>query len=718
MAIQPLYKKYGVNADPGMALVAGQQAVGNSFKDALNSVGDLLKTQEQKYVDENTLNMQAYLKENIKAGGLGADPTDQTAIKQRFGNLINMDQINSTVSEERKLLETEAMNSAGKVGSQVLADTGDQVKARQAFTQAITDLGGSEKFKNASTEAWSNMKETIFTDIQTEKVQRQNTSLNDIQMSLAENGAGDANAKIELALQNEDPKDRAALRQNWRGAVENMAGVTKEQSARNLSYLDQQNKMDAIKGQELGEVTERLSSERAALQKNYIPEAAQNQLAANTKGFGQSMLTAVDEELGWFNSGDVANIKAMRKKLTDDGVPDPEAELIMTHVFGLVYDGGSWHGNNLSPDDITQAEVETDRLSKIYKNKSSLDSQITDAANAESRFRLQSQLDLATLQSNLTKASRNKNVMHDPSGSAGVWNKRLAKLQGNIPPQNGETNVNTSTNANHVGGYDIEVYATDPDHENKVRAIYDDLPTMDTSENVNSYIKSTSADSPITGDMVMSTAEKYDVDPKMLISMMKQDSSLGTAGKGVRTLNPGNVGNDDAGKEVTFNSWDEGVDAVGEWLSKHKVAPQKKENDPNVAAIRDATLKRMENNRKRVQQDANNNLTNLHKKTEANIPIPTDPTTGFKTKLTRSQDKPIDFVEEVGKFGDLFKSKNKKYSTKSQKDIADSLAKRIKDLSTAEQNKFIKDNKADGRMPSMVEKFLREKLKLSKVTEE
>lgn len=128
----------------------------------------------------------------------------------------------------------------------------------------------------------------------------------------------------------------------------------------------------------------------------------------------------------------------------------------------------------------------------------------------------------------------------------------------------------TNNNFGNVAGYDITSYATDPQHEIKVQSIYDTLGTVEDAATADAAIKSRVPNSPVTGAMVSDAASRYGVDPKLMIAIMMQDSSLGTAGKGARTKNPGNVGNDDAGNEVTYNTWEEGVDAVAKWLSKHK----------------------------------------------------------------------------------------------------------------------------------------------------
>ncbi|MFT5352320.1 MAG: hypothetical protein ACI9GH_000167 [Candidatus Paceibacteria bacterium] len=118
--------------------------------------------------------------------------------------------------------------------------------------------------------------------------------------------------------------------------------------------------------------------------------------------------------------------------------------------------------------------------------------------------------------------------------------------------------------------YDITIYATDPKHEIKVMNILSKMGVMDTVEKINDYIKGRYRSSPVTGEMVMSAAKSYEVDTRMIMAMIEQDSSFGTAGLAVRTLNPGNVGNDDDGNIRTYGSWQEGVTAVAEWLNRHR----------------------------------------------------------------------------------------------------------------------------------------------------
>src|SRR3990167_403777 len=121
-----------------------------------------------------------------------------------------------------------------------------------------------------------------------------------------------------------------------------------------------------------------------------------------------------------------------------------------------------------------------------------------------------------------------------------------------------------------LGEYDITPYATDPLHEEKIMNILSKMGVMDSVEKIDDYIDGKYLSSPITGEMVMSAASAYSVDTRLMMAIMEQDSSLGTAGVAVRTRNPGNVGNDDAGNTRAYESWQEGVTAVAGWLSRHR----------------------------------------------------------------------------------------------------------------------------------------------------
>lgn len=149
------------------------------------------------------------------------------------------------------------------------------------------------------------------------------------------------------------------------------------------------------------------------------------------------------------------------------------------------------------------------------------------------------------------------NLLVDTSKSAAVKEEILSE-------------VITDGSVSVLGEYDITPYATDPLHEEKIMNILSEMGVMDTAEKIENYIRGKYLGSPVTGEMVMSASLAYSVDTRLIMAIMEQDSSFGTAGVAVSTLNPGNVGNTDDGSTVTYGSWQEGVTAVAEWLSRHR----------------------------------------------------------------------------------------------------------------------------------------------------
>ena len=130
--------------------------------------------------------------------------------------------------------------------------------------------------------------------------------------------------------------------------------------------------------------------------------------------------------------------------------------------------------------------------------------------------------------------------------------------------------------------YDISSYATDPNHETAVQNLINGMGQFKSVSDIDNYIKSKYPNSPITGQMIYNSAEKFGVSWEAMTAIMEQDSSLGTTGKGARTFNPGNVGNDDSGNIRNYGNWQSGVDAVAQWLSNHKTTTT---NNSNISSV-------------------------------------------------------------------------------------------------------------------------------------
>lgn len=175
-----------------------------------------------------------------------------------------------------------------------------------------------------------------------------------------------------------------------------------------------------------------------------------------------------------------------------------------------------------------------------------VDAEILDVQNTVSKLKLLASIEQTALATSFTEAEVVKN------GIEASFNPTI---------------INDATKC--LLDYDITPYATDEFHEMKIQTILERMGPMISPEQVELYIKKTSPDTPLSGDMIFNSASQFGVDVRLMMALMELDSRFGTLGVAVQTLNPGNVGNTGK-KKRTFDSWQEGVDAVAKWLDTHR----------------------------------------------------------------------------------------------------------------------------------------------------
>lgn len=128
--------------------------------------------------------------------------------------------------------------------------------------------------------------------------------------------------------------------------------------------------------------------------------------------------------------------------------------------------------------------------------------------------------------------------------------------------------------SSNLNGYNIAKYdAGEPAQAALVQSVYNNnllqsIPT--TSDGMNEYISKYFPDSAISGSMVKSAADKYNVDPKLIMAFMQAESAFGTKGLGATTNNPGNIGNITGSTSQKYNTWQDGVNAIADWLNKNR----------------------------------------------------------------------------------------------------------------------------------------------------
>ncbi|MBL8030549.1 MAG: hypothetical protein JNN11_04860, partial [Candidatus Doudnabacteria bacterium] len=87
-------------------------------------------------------------------------------------------------------------------------------------------------------------------------------------------------------------------------------------------------------------------------------------------------------------------------------------------------------------------------------------------------------------------------------------------------PSGALSNSTTGGNSYKVAGYNIGSYATASNHEAVVNQIYNSLQNIDFSSAsaIDLYLKRVRSSTPITGNMVSTSAAKYNVDAKLMVA--------------------------------------------------------------------------------------------------------------------------------------------------------------------------------------------------------
>lgn len=143
-----------------------------------------------------------------------------------------------------------------------------------------------------------------------------------------------------------------------------------------------------------------------------------------------------------------------------------------------------------------------------------------------------------------------------------------------------------------VGGIDLsgasvgmQPWASDPNYATEVNTLYtqaQNAAPIPTPTSLDAFIKSMSKSSPITGQMIMSAAATYKIDPNLLAAVIGHESDFGTTGTTTLAINnPAGITGSD-GKYTPFNSWTQGVNATAADLAKRIVSPNSGSAAPSL----------------------------------------------------------------------------------------------------------------------------------------
>lgn len=146
------------------------------------------------------------------------------------------------------------------------------------------------------------------------------------------------------------------------------------------------------------------------------------------------------------------------------------------------------------------------------------------------------------------------------------------KLPKNVPPvTEKEQPLDIPSEKNTIGNYNMSKYASNPKAISNMQRIYKDMPDVSTPEKAQAEIKRVSPNSKITGKMIVDYADKYDIEPKALLALLRNESNVGALGLGLKTNNAANILNTDDGKMNKKPTPEEGVEAGARELYRRRI---------------------------------------------------------------------------------------------------------------------------------------------------
>ena len=432
-ATDPFYNKYGGHASPDFSsMIKGQEALNQSIGSAFQGVRDLLQQTENIYKENNTLNMQEYLKSKLEEEGLKAEPIDKTAIQRQFGNMINMDKLVETFGAEKKEMELRATEKAAEIASGIA----DPLKSRETFMQAMRDFGAPEPLVSASTQNYADANALRFTDYEITKTRERDARTASLEQEIRNIGPqGEAAAIIMLTKdlpEEEQATEAMRLREHMRKRKE----VTPEARETIDHYMNMEKVLGEQEVQQQEAIVAELEAQHAALQRTGIPEEsyklAEQIMSAD---LGSSVHGAIrDKVVNWVEgfarkSNDGARVKNIYDTLIDNGVEAKDAAAILALTFQEVYQGDRLLGNNLRKEHIDQMVVRAEALGKNALNRYALTNQISAArANVtktqlrvlENQERLRKQLLDGTINYNLgVEGAQNVDTIYNQAKETG-----------------------------------------------------------------------------------------------------------------------------------------------------------------------------------------------------------------------------------------------------------------------------------------------------------
>lgn len=700
MSFDSAYRKYDVSTyNPGMALVEGQKATANAFKDALNQIDSLLQDTEKRYIEENTLNAQNELQKRIRSAGLSADAPDLLEFKNKFGRHIRMEDLDKTIASERGKLVSQATDAASLVALDTLDKTRDITAAGAAFRQSLINAGMKPEQAGAAETAWRQGNAFRGEDIAKQDDRAMAESL-DTSLGMYRQAGGQVTpGEIDAEIAKDLPEYLRGRFQAEAKKLRENEGKLSQTQEDELKYIDQN--FLSMKQAAQVEGQNKISTAKAAVDKaGWLPEGAYNGASEFVAKFGGVGSEAAEDLNGrWlaFGMRDLEGEKATqiiydtRDKLLNQGIPQKDVDAVLHQAYSEARRGSD---GNYSLDGLAFSKAAENYASR-YGQYAAAVANYNNISNAEQQRLLALDKEHADTIFGYRQKLQEGNVLGESRSAADDFKQKLSGQKDNnaqVPIENRDPIV--------VGKHNLAAWTPDAGYKELVTKIQTQLPKQASAATYDAYIKKNFPDSPITGDMVMAAAAKYGSDPAAIMTVMQADSSFGTAGIAKRTKNPGNIGTLSGKKEKSYDSWEQGVEEISRLLATDRY--QNKGGATGSAEITFADV---------IKKAGQN--TPPAAPTKAVAAIPATPVQPQQAPQAGNQPKGLFFQSpEAAKEWEWFTNKLRSVGNKDEVNrlTSEGFAKNFSKLSAADQEKKIEEiAEYDPKMADLVRNILKSK---------
>jgi len=550
MAGDPTYKKYGGFGTPDMrALVAGQKAVGEGFKEALSGVDDLLTQTEDIYKKNNTLNMQEYLQNKIKEQGLRAEPLDKTAIQKQFGSMVDMEQLENTFTTAKQQVEMDAVNDVGQRANQVFFETGDVLQARKTLEQGLKeDYNATPTQLGRAMQSWTDANAVAIKDMEIQAERDREIGYSNVRADVR--SGLDGLQAIEARVLELPKHEQAEARRLWTDQHEKDKELTQTQIDSRDFYVNKLSNSIAVDiGQIEGEVA-REQARLASLENYGVRDYALETAETISKTLGGSAKNAIRDKLdnSWqqlFGLGVGPKFDALHKELTEDlGVSDAKADAILIQAFNAEYngDGGFFSFKGMSNNEIEAAKKKARRLAAEERAKLDSSNRLTELRTSLVDVEKQGLQRVADFRRQLNQTGQNRRL--GVEGTSTIEDEGLAYFNQKIDQKRSQL----GGNKNNTSGTDSQNYPELPSDmvqkQGSVETQYG-LPSgymgrltqLESSNKLDAIHDVTKASGPY--QMLPSVAKEFGVDPMDPLASTEAIGKLTERNKKVLTKNLG-----------------------------------------------------------------------------------------------------------------------------------------------------------------------------------